>query len=245
MTREDLYQERFKRLRIHHDDAVVDLLEHFTDPTLYRTSRGIRKISMNQSNEGALLRKSKGATRNYYFLEFLSLWDLLKCWHQQDLNTEYQQKKETGQRDYRESNASYALADLVHQLLEKLFGTRLIYNCQDIEEGRSLDFAKKIRFAEDELTRFCALLLDIIENTRTRKRVALRNTTGGKNIFVNFLRLLESQEQSLLCQRVITFEAIITAFDGLISARSANPYDVAEIELYQRMIKGIMSRCGS
>ncbi|MEM8532487.1 MAG: hypothetical protein AAGF95_16710, partial [Chloroflexota bacterium] len=192
-----LYNERIKRLRVLYPDEMIAILDHFATSDLYRNSTGYRVIALNKSDIGRDLNKRKGEARNEAFLHFVSMWDTLNCWAKQDLDAAYEKRKldPAAPEDHSEKNTTYLMADVAHQLIKKLFGTRLLRNSYAVtaQPERGYDFAKKLRFNNEQLAHFATLLFEIADHVQRGQRIWLSEWTGGTDIFVNFVRLLECQ----------------------------------------------------
>lgn len=240
----ELYHERIKRLYVLYPDEMVAIFDHFATSDLYRNSTGYRVIALNKSDIGRNLNKRKGAIRNEAFLHFVSMWDTLNCWAKQDLDAAFAKRKldPTAPEDHSEKNTSYLMADVAHQLIKKLFATRLLHNIYAVtaQPERGYDFAKKLRFNDEQLVRFATLLLEIADHTYKKKRIWLSEWTGGTDIFVNFVRLLECQSPTLLHREAHKIRQIHDVLESIKADR--NGYDQEKLTVYRNILVDALAR---
>ena len=238
------YEEQIKQLCTLYPDEMVTILDHFATSDLYPGYTDyLVVVVLNRSDIGRNLHKLKGEARNEAFLHFVSMWDTLHCWAKQDRDAVEERRKldPDAPEDNTKNTVSSLIAKVVYQLIVKLFGTRLLHYGDVIRNPeRGYDFAKKLRFNAEQLTRFVNLVFEITDHTHRKKRGWL-NEPEVTDIFVSLLRLLECQSPTLLQQethKIRQIHSVLEAIktDGFESNRKA-------LTAYQNILADVLARC--
>jgi len=255
------HKDILQAIKSSHDAEVVNAVLHFiSHPDLYCSRRRTWTLNLKLRPEGQQHHNSKGAHHNHILLQLLSIWDTLCC---------RPQEERVHHKNAAAADAAYRLAHIAEKLLYKLLATKdLLPNSRFVSADRSImmsSFAKTLRFDtiktdstdscnnKDLFLHFCELLHRIMANVRDQKRIAFHCTTGGTDVFVNFLRLLESQnlEDMLVGDAYTAIQALERTIgapqdcideEGGGSSTAESDDDHDERLVYQQMIQQCIER---
>lgn len=156
----------------------------------------------------------------------------------------------------RSADAAYGLAQVAEKLIFKLMATKgLLPNTFHVAtDDDPSSFAKKLRFDDDDdklqqLLKFCQTLQQIVENFCARKRIALHDTTGGTDLFVNLVRLLEAHNVEVLFgeEHIRSLKTTISTLQECmdsekLTAEANNEEEHDERFVYQQMMRRCIER---